>query len=219
MRFSPRIIGNLAAYVAKTIHMTMSVQKIQHPSYCLNTPSIYAFWHGDLLVDILTVKKMVNHPISGFVSTSRDGDILEAMLQNLNYEVVRGSTSKGAISGAVKLLKHARKGHSLGIAPDGPRGPRFHVSEGVIFLAEKSKLPVVPLGLHINRYKTFEKSWDKFKLPGLFSKAVLYFGEPIFITGDTERLCLKQQLMDASEIAKAWASGKRDERDVQLVTA
>lgn len=210
IKISPKILGGLATIVAKSIKATLRVNRIKHPSVDLTKPCIFAFWHGNLLLPIMLVKPLVSSPLAGFISYSRDGDILVKLMENFGYEVVRGSTSKKAISGMIQLLKKAKEGYALGLAPDGPRGPIHEIGPGLKFLAVKSKLPIVPLGVHITSYKRFEKAWDKFILPKPFSKAVLYFGEPYTIEDfeHNEEEILKQKIFDASEKAKLWVEDK-----------
>lgn len=199
----------LVTYLVKSIYFTVRVARIAHPKYNPKVPSIYAFWHGDLLVPVLAVKGLLTLPVAGFVSTSRDGDLVEGFLKNLKYEVVRGSTSKRAVAGLIKLLDLAKKGYAIGLAPDGPRGPRHHISKGIIYLAAKSKLPIIPLGLHVSKRKVFKKSWDQFHIPHPFAKAIVYFGEPLTITEVSEQSdeLLKSKLFEASDTAKAWYEG------------
>ena len=202
---NPKLLSTLAYWVSSGIGSTLRINKIQHPDFNPERPAIYCFWHGDLLLPIISMTKMLNHPAAGFVSHSRDGEILSLWLNKLGYEVARGSSSKKAMSGMMQLLKFARKGYSFGITPDGPRGPRFHVNDGVAFLAKYSKLPVIPIGVYYDNAKVFEKSWDKFSLPKLFSKVVMYYGKPLTFDETSEnKTQIKEALFEAKRLAEKW---------------
>ncbi len=207
--FSPQKIGWLAGHIAKSLRATLRIKRVRHPDFDPKKPCIYAFWHGDLFVPIMAVRVLFDHKVAGFVSTSKDGDILASLLDGFGYEVVRGSTSHRAIGGMVKLVRCARQGYSLGISPDGPRGPRHEVREGLMFLAKKTNLPIIPVGVHVDRFWQFHKAWDKFKLPKPFSRAVVYFDKPIYVTDDEahDALVLKDKIGNAMDSAKRWFDG------------
>jgi hypothetical protein len=62
--------------------------------------------------------------------------------------------------------------------PDGPRGPVYQVSQGVIFLAQKSGAPIVPIHMEYSSCWRL-KSWDRFVVPRPFATLRAIFGEPI----------------------------------------
>jgi lysophospholipid acyltransferase (LPLAT)-like uncharacterized protein len=70
--------------------------------------------------------------------------------------------------------------HPWAITPDGPRGPRGSVQEGVILLASRSARPIVPLGFAASRGKRLS-SWDRFLIPLPFSRIVCHHGEAMRI--------------------------------------
>ena len=55
----------------------------------------------------------------------------------------------------------------IGITPDGPRGPKEKVSDGVIKIAKKSNVPIIPVGFWSSRNFTLN-SWDSFLLQYFF---------------------------------------------------
>jgi lysophospholipid acyltransferase (LPLAT)-like uncharacterized protein len=59
---------------------------------------------------------------------------------------------------------------SLIVTPDGPRGPRRHLSEGAIFLASRLQMPIVCMGFAFDR-PWRQNSWDHFAIPRPFSRA------------------------------------------------
>ncbi|MCG2725180.1 MAG: lysophospholipid acyltransferase family protein [Elusimicrobia bacterium] len=119
--------------------------------------------------------------ICALVSKSGDGEYLARMLNNLGFRTVRGSTSSGATRSLLKLIIYAKKGLSIAITPDGPKGPRHKIQNGVIFLAQKTGLPVIPMGSALSK-KIIFNSWDKFQLPLPFSRAALVYDKPFFVS-------------------------------------
>ena len=68
----------------------------------------------------------------------------------------------------------------IGITPDGPRGPKEVASEGIIKIAKKANIPIIPLGFWSS--KNFKlNSWDSFLITLPFSKCCFVWGEPITI--------------------------------------
>ena len=59
------------------------------------------------------------------------------------------------------------------ITPDGPKGPRHTMHDGVVAIALKSKLPIFLINYQAKSYWQLS-SWDKFVIPKPFSKVDFY---------------------------------------------
>lgn len=160
---------------------------------------IFAFWHQDELscVSYFSYKNIV-----AMVSKSKDGTIMDTALRCLGYLTVRGSSSKGAVSGFRSAYRMILNGHKLTMAVDGPRGPIYKTKIGVIKLSEKSKRPIVPIRAYPEKYIMFEKSWDKAKLPKLFTKIHFVIGRMGMYT---------QESLDEKLNSLVYEKSKRDE--------
>ena len=137
------------------------------------TPVIFAFWHnrqGFLLFPYRKHKKL-----SVLVSLSKDGEYIARALPKFNMTAIRGSTTRGGASAFRGLLAKAREGFSLALTPDGPRGPVYHASQGVLALARKTGFPVVPVGVYAT-HKFSVNSWDKFQVMLPFGKCGIVLG-------------------------------------------
>jgi lysophospholipid acyltransferase (LPLAT)-like uncharacterized protein len=137
---------------------------------------IYAFWHGWLLALIYTHR---NKGIKVLVSTHRDGELVARLIAKLGFGVVRGSTTRGG-GRALFALAALRDEAPLGVAPDGPRGPARQVHPGVIYLAQRSGLPIVPLTSASNPCWR-ANSWDRFVVPLPFARCAIGYGEPLWV--------------------------------------
>jgi len=122
---------------------------------------------------------LADHDYTALASQSREGEIITKSLENLGWKVVRGSSSTGAVSSLRKMLKLVRNKKQLVITPDGPRGPARKIKLGAVMIQQKNGCPIIPVGVANGWKYTFNKSWDNFELPLLFSKIVIYYGEPI----------------------------------------
>src|SRR5262249_54926774 len=101
-----------------------------------------------------------------------------------NIQTVIGSTTRGGAIAIRQLIRLAHEGHCLCIMPDGPRGPRMHVSKGIIEIARLSGLPVLPAAIATSRGKELD-TWDRFLVPVPFSRVDVRWGEPIVVTRDS----------------------------------
>src|SRR5271157_3309429 len=107
-------------------------------------PVIFCLWHNRLAISMLVHRR---HPrkLAALVSASKDGALLAAVLGRFGVEQIRGSSSRRGPQALLELTSHAQKGYDLAVTPDGPRGPRYVVQEGVIALAQLTGLPIIPV--------------------------------------------------------------------------
>ena len=148
-----------------------------------NESFIYSFWHDQLLMCPLTWQS--NSNIKVLISKHRDGDIIAQLISNLGFEAIRGSThktnkikNKGGLLSARKMIKSLKNGISIGISPDGPKGPRHKVSEGILSISRLSKSVILPVGIGFKN-KWVLNTWDKFIIPKPFNEITVIWGDPI----------------------------------------
>ncbi len=150
---------------------------------------IFAFWHSRILL-VSYLHQGWNAAI--LVSNSADGEIIAQILQRQGHTTVRGSTGKGGTRAMAKLIREMRDHNKVGgIVPDGPQGPRYKVQPGVVFLAQKSGYPIIPVTYSAKWCKVF-KSWDRFMLPYPASPCLLAYGKPVMVPADAKLAQLQQ---------------------------
>ena len=141
---------------------------------------IYAFWHGR---QFLLFHNHRNNAIVIPASESRDGEIQAGILRRFGFDVVRGSSKRKGDRAALGLIDGLRKGKSIALAVDGPRGPIYEVKQGVTYLAGKLGKVIIPVSTSAKRFWVLEKIWDKYLLPVPFTSAVIVYGEPLSVPG------------------------------------
>ncbi|MCX7887254.1 MAG: lysophospholipid acyltransferase family protein, partial [Verrucomicrobiae bacterium] len=108
-------------------------------------PVIFAFWHNRLLMLPYLFRKhwqrRNRRKVAVLVSASRDGEKLAQVLGRFGLLCVRGSSSRRGAQALVELTRLVQEGYDIGITPDGPRGPRYSVQDGVISLAQLTQAP------------------------------------------------------------------------------
>lgn len=139
--------------------------------------ALFAMWHGRILLGL------GSHPeeeLTALVSPSGDGGLLEVLLRRFGFDVVRGSSFERGASALREILGLLRSGRSIVITPDGPRGPRHHMNEGLAWMARASGLPAVPCGLACDRAWRLG-TWDRFTIPKIGARVVVVYGEPMYL--------------------------------------
>lgn len=140
-------------------------------------PIIYAFWHGR------QVFLVWSHRYEGdyiLISKSKDGEFIARTTEKFGYKTIRGSTSRGGSEALYSLAERVKAGSSAAFTPDGPLGPQRVVQPGVIILAQKTGLPIIPVAAGSKR-KYIIKHWDEFHIPYPFNKFSVCHGKPVYV--------------------------------------
>ena len=137
---------------------------------------IYAFWHENLLLPAYHYGRARVHVL---ISQHADGQLIAETCRHLGFRAVRGSSTRDSIKAVREMLHRAQRGH-LAITPDGPRGPRRQVQMGLIYLAARTALPIVPAGFAFDR-PWRARSWDRFALPRPWSRSSCVLGPAISV--------------------------------------
>ena len=111
---------------------------------------IIAFWHGRQLMMPLTYRGKLAYIL---ISQHRDGELIYRIVQRFGFRSVRGSTTRGGTEALRQLIRLSRGGADLVITPDGPKGPRYKVQDGLVYLAKLTGLPIVPLTFACSKKK------------------------------------------------------------------
>jgi lysophospholipid acyltransferase (LPLAT)-like uncharacterized protein len=199
-QFAAALICGVVRGVAATIRF-----KLNDPAGTFTAISkeqlIFAIWHNRLALSLILYRRYLlrsapERRLAGMVSASRDGGLLARVLEHFGVEPVRGSSSRRGPQALLEMVSWGERGCDLAITPDGPRGPRYQVQEGVISTAQLTGLLVVPVSYHLN-WKVQAKSWDRFQVPLPFARCEITVGTPLRVprdASDAERETLRQQL-------------------------
>ncbi len=153
---------------------------------------IIAFWHSRILY-VAYRHKGINAAI--MISDSADGEIIAQIVKRQGHLAIRGSTGKGGLRALSRLIIAVRQGHIGVVVPDGPQGPRRKVQPGVIMLAAKTGVPIVPVS-YSTKYRKVFPSWDRFLLPFPFSPCILVYGKPVWIPQDADKVSLENSRLE-----------------------
>ncbi len=116
------------------------------------------------------------------ISRSRDGEFLAGYTSTMGCVPVRGSSQHGgseALRTMEELLRSGAVTQAATVA-DGPRGPRYVAKRGMISLARRTGLPLVPLMWSSGQTWVFKKAWDRTMFPKPFARIKLMMGKPFY---------------------------------------
>lgn len=167
---------------------------------------IYAFFHEVMLFPAFYWNWPEMHIL---ISDHRDGELITQVVQRLGFSVVRGSTTRGGTRALREMTMRIDQGH-LCVTPDGPRGPRRHVHQGLAYLSSRTGLPIVGAGMAF-RNPWRAKSWDRFAIPYPFQAAACVVPKPVFVPPDADRetieacrLEVEERMNEATREAEEW---------------
>jgi hypothetical protein len=184
------LIGWAGSRLLRGLGASWRVRKIgqEHESSCRGAGKgwLYAFWHGELL-PLAYLKR--REGIVVLVSQHQDGEYISQVLHREGSRTVRGSSTRGGFRSLVEMSRLGRQGLPLAITPDGPRGPRHQAQPGVLIVAQRAGIPILPLAAAARPCRHLD-SWDRFLVPAPFGRVVMGYGPPIHLPPDlsVERL-------------------------------
>ncbi|MDO3379569.1 lysophospholipid acyltransferase family protein [Geoalkalibacter halelectricus] len=174
---------------------------------------IFPFWHEQLL---LMIKCYRGPGAKILISSSKDGELIARTMELFGQGTVRGSSSRGGAAALRSLVQAGKEPFDLGITPDGPRGPRREIKEGIVHLARLTGRGVVPLAFVCSRGYRFS-SWDRFLLPYPFSRGVYSFGEPVLYQKGEDPEAFRARLQQAMDDNEKRAIARLEELGVSAV--
>jgi len=167
----------------------------------------YVTWHENIMLGVYQCRRT---DFCVIVSQHADGELIAEIARHLRLKTIRGSSTRGGVEAVRKIIRLGRRKH-LGIMVDGPRGPRRRVQPGLIALAGRTGLPVVPTGFGYREAWRLD-SWDRFVIPKPYSLATCVTGTPIVIPPNFERTQIEhfRQNIEAeigyvNDLAETWA--------------
>ncbi len=170
---------------------------------------IMCVWHDRIFAGMYHLR---NRSLVVMSSISFDAEYTARCIQRLGFGVIKGSSTRGGTRALVEMIRMMKRGVPMAFTIDGPRGPRYEAKAGPPLLAKRTGNPMIPLNVEVQKYWALN-SWDKFQIPKPFSRAKIFFGEPIFVSPEADdhelelkRLELQQALDGLVKKGKAWAA-------------
>jgi lysophospholipid acyltransferase (LPLAT)-like uncharacterized protein len=182
----------VAAYI-RLVHRTTRwrIEGLERAERCWgqNQPFIGAFWHGRMLM--IPCFWPSPRPISMLISRHSDGELIRRTIGHFGIDAIAGSTGKGGGEALRQIVRALRSGVSVGMTPDGPRGPGMRASLGAVQTARLAQVPILPVSVATSRRRVLA-SWDRFQIALPFSRGAFVWGEPIEVPADADAAALER---------------------------
>jgi len=199
-QIASRIGGGIVNLIGMSLRLEVrGWNRFQHLAKS-GSPLVFQFWHGDMFIAWYLTAPLKPAAI---VSQAGDGDIASAVLEGLNFETFRGSSTRGGKRAYRGMIRYLRKQNVKvsAFASDGPRGPRRVMKPGTFVAAQHLDGYIIPTAT-VSKWALRARGWDKFAIPIPFSKAIASFGEPIKVDPKLRGNELDAALLEASELCK-----------------
>lgn len=191
---SRKIISYLIYFYLFFVYKTCRKKFIgfeSHTNFIEKNSIIFSFWHNRLMmIPFLSrkiKKKIKNFSLMTLASRHGDGRIVGEVMERFGLISVLGSSKdkrgshKGIeYSNLKKIINGLKSGCSLGITPDGPRGPNQEINGEIINIAKLTGASLINVSYSCSRFIIIKKSWDKFKIPLPFSRLCFVVSDNIY---------------------------------------
>ena len=130
------------------------------------------------------------------ISQHGDGRLIAFAINLLGIRSVAGSSSRRAVAATLELMRCLQEGASIGITPDGPKGPRQICKKGVVALAQQAGVIVQPISYSVEE-RWVIPSWDGMIVPRPFSRGVVILGEPVLVGPEDDQNEAREKIQES----------------------
>jgi lysophospholipid acyltransferase (LPLAT)-like uncharacterized protein len=186
-----RFIGWSAACLAKALFCTYrftshTEQAGTDPSSHTPRTWLYSLWHDEIMIPLAARCRRGGGEAAALASRHQDGSYLVEFMRHMRIRGVRGSRNHGGDQALRELLRVLSCAHVF-ITPDGPRGPKHELKDGIVFLASQTGTPVIPCASYAPRSWTIKGNWTDLSIPKPFARVYYYLGSPIAVPPNLSR--------------------------------
>lgn len=191
MTYRIRFFGEVNRKAAEDAH--------KNGSFCI------ALWHEYIVASVIA---HAGQRFSPLASLSRDGELITFVLDRIGYQTVRGSSNRGGQEGRDGLVAMVDAGNFTAITVDGPKGPRRRIKGGIVDVARRTGVAILPMVAAADRQWVLGRTWDQTKIPKPFARIAVHYSPPILVPEDTSGIAfgetkarVKRGLEEAEENA------------------
>jgi len=215
------IIAAVVYTVIRTLGPTLRYETVGQAGvlkfWAERRPMIWAFWHR-CIIPIAWYGR--NRGIVVMNTTAFDGQWTRKVIEWLGFGTAQGSSSRGGLRGLAVMAQRIKERLDCAFTIDGPRGPRYVAKVGPVLLARMTGAPIMVFHVGVDRGKTIEKTWDHFRVPYPFARAVMIGAPFIYVAQDADPEMIKakhQEMQKALErvrdLAENWFTMSEEERN------
>ncbi len=182
-----RMLAALAAGLIATVKATTRWRTVNGAAaaaaWAGERAVIVAFWHNRLAM--MPACWRSREPFHMLISSHPDGRLIANAVGHFGISTISGSSTRGGGEAMRGLVRALKTGASVGVTPDGPRGPPMTVGDGVLALARLSGAPILPAAVAVSRRVVLD-TWDRLIIPLPFGRGSMIWGEPITVPRDAD---------------------------------
>lgn len=168
-----RVAGVALYWLIRTIGVTLRFRVTGWENHTDDAPLVYCFWHNRIPIATYFWRA---RGIVVMSSQSFDSEYIARFIQRFGYGAARGSSTRGARSALIQMIRAVKAGRSAAFTVDGPRGPIYEVKPGALLLAAKSGAAILPFSISLDRCWRLP-SWDRIEIPKPFARVFVVIGE------------------------------------------
>jgi hypothetical protein len=172
-----RFAGVALYWLVRAIGATLKFEVSGWEHHTDREPLVYCFWHNRIPIATYFWR---HRGIVVMSSRSFDSEYIARFIQRFGYGAAKGSSTRGALSGLIQMIRAVRSGKSAAFTVDGPRGPIYEAKPGALLLAKKTGAAILPFSISFDRCWRLP-SWDRIEIPKPFAKAHVVIGERIYV--------------------------------------
>lgn len=200
------LIGKIGAFLLHLLALTWRSDASQlakiDEQIASGVPVVAVFWHSSYLSLFALAG---GRPVTVFASQSFRGKIIASICRAFGYAPSLLPSGRQGYHHMRKVLRDKRhdidQSMLVGIAVDGPLGPRHRVKPGALHIAARIGALVMPIHVTSHPNWTIRRRWDRFKIPLPFAHVKLQVGPPIrvpetFGSDHEEVVQLRQRVHD-----------------------
>jgi lysophospholipid acyltransferase (LPLAT)-like uncharacterized protein len=195
--FANWLIARIGTWLLRALFQTVSIEhhKVEPDATPYGRPTgptrfCFCMWHDAIVTAVYSLR---TYKLAGLISRHQDGGYLAHAVRLAGITPVRGSASRGGAQATKQLIDQPDL--HVCITPDGPRGPRRVMKDGIVYLSSRTGRPVVPTTLTGTSYWSVPGGWSDMMVPKPFSKMILLAGAPIEVASDLNR----EQISEVTE--------------------
>src|SRR5262245_55141228 len=197
-----RFAGVALYWIVRAIGATLKFKVEGWEHHTDREPLVYCFWHNRIPIATYFWRR---RGIVVMSSRSFDSEYIARFIQRFGYGAAKGSSTRGALSGLIQMIRAVRSGRSAAFTVDGPRGPVYEAKPGALLLAKKTGAAILPFSISLDRCWRLP-SWDRLEIPKPFAKAHVVIGERIYVKdADGEAARFQRALEELRERSDALA--------------
>ena len=151
--FKVRSLGSLAGWLLRLYSVTLRIKVVDRCGLTdpenHRDPLLWCLWHNRIAGTLMARRRVFGWRRGAVLtSASHDGAGLAAVAKVMGLESIRGSSSRRGSAALREMIRAVGRGLDICVTPDGPRGPRYRLSPGLIKLAQVTGSPLLSL-IHI----------------------------------------------------------------------